>query len=92
MENKIKFSTGDLYYLEELNKERAYQNKKHGILKEHGHSTLEWIRIAVKKLNDAEKAWYENTSDKKALIEIFKTAAVLKACAEQHGIFTREDL
>ena len=91
MDNDSEFTTGDLWYLEELNKERSYQTQKHGSLKEHGHSTLEWIRIAIKKLNDAEKAWYENTSDNNALIEVFKAAAVLKACAEQHGIFTRKD-
>ena len=73
---------------EAVQRERRYQDRKHGTLNVHGHSVAEWLFLVEDRLAKAKKAWVMN-GDTKALEEMLTIVATGVACLEQHGIVER---
>lgn len=67
--------------------ERDYQDRKWGASR--GHEVGAWIAIMETLLDDARRAWSENSGDWPALDEMRKVVAVGVACMEQHGTVRR---
>ena len=65
-------------------REREYQDRKWGTVKDHPHTVPEWIAIMQWELYEAREAWFKKTSVD-CLREILQVAAVGIACFEQHG-------
>jgi hypothetical protein len=78
-----------------LDREREYQEEKHGPTDHHGvHSVTEWLVYIEQYLNEAKKVvTYHSDPDarKRALCAIRKVTAMGLACMEQNGLVTRED-
>ena len=76
--------------LRAVGEERAYQDGKWGAVAEHPHEVGAWLLVMEKCLNDAKLAWAGSRGDTGALHGIRKVIAVGLACAEQHGLPSRE--
>ena len=71
----------------ELVKERVFQDTKHGTLREHGHTIGEWILILEAELNEAKEALIKGGTGRDSVLqEIVQVGAVALACIEQHGV------
>ena len=73
-----------------VDRERKYQDEKHGHLGVHGHSVAEWLLIAEHELGEAKAAWVCHGGDREALRELLQVVAVGVACLEQHGVIERK--
>lgn len=76
--------------VEAVDRERDYQEHKHGSLEEHGHSAAEWMAIMNHCLTEALDHWYEGDGFKMKLC-ILEIVATGVACLEQHGVVERKD-
>lgn len=71
-----------------IDRERDYQDKKWGDVKEHPHEVASWLLIMKKELQEAEDAWMK-TGDDEAIREVVQVIATGVACLEQHGVQER---
>lgn len=73
--------------IEAILKERQWQDKKHGVIEEHGHTVGEWILIAERELAEAKEALLKGgTGRDRPLHELVQVAATCVAALEQHGV------
>lgn len=72
-----------------IERERFYQDREWGTIKEHPHTVGEWLLIMIKELQEAHNAWC-NPGDQGALEEILQVVSVGTACLQQHGIVERD--
>lgn len=70
-------------------RERDYQDRKWGSLKEHPHTVGEWLLIMEAELHEAKQAWCKGKGDHGALEELLQVVAVGFAAMEQHGVVER---
>lgn len=75
-----------------VDKERIYQDNKHGTIENHPHSVGEWLLIIEDELQEAKNGWCREHSDARALEEILQVISTGVACLEQHGIVERKNL
>lgn len=75
--------------LDEIVRERQYQDKKWGTILDNPREVGQWLRIMMRELDEARTAYWAHR-DRDALAEIQQVAAVAVACLEQHGIVPRE--
>ena len=76
---------------EAIRREREYQDRKWGTIKENPHSFLRWIDIVRKKAKEADedaRCWDSNHSIAK--VKLLQSAAVIVACLEQVGVVERK--
>lgn len=71
--------------IDELKRERDYQDNKRGTVDENPHEVGQWLKIIRKKLDAAEEA-YAACFTHSARAEIVQVAAVAVACLEEHGV------
>lgn len=69
--------------------ERQYQDRKWGTPEQHPHEVGGYILLMEEHLARARAAWSSTNSDSGALTELRKVIAIGVACAEQHGMPSR---
>lgn len=73
--------------IEAILEERHWQDAKHGVIEEHGHTVGEWILIAERELAEAKEALLKGGTGRNApMHELVQVAATCVAALEQHGI------
>lgn len=67
--------------------ERVFQDIKHGVIEQHGHTIGEWILIMESELAEAKAALIKGGAGRDSVLqEILQTVATGVACLEQHGL------
>jgi hypothetical protein len=79
----------DVRWIEAIQWERKFQDRKHGGVKKHPHTVGEWLLIIESELLEAKEAWVCGGGDLGALREILQVASVCVACMQQHGVVER---
>lgn len=71
----------------EIQRERFFQDNKHGSIETNGHTIGEWILIMEAELEEAKLAIIKGGDGRNHVLhEILQTVATGFACLEQHGI------
>ena len=79
-----------IHILHAVEREREYQDRKWGAVKEHPHTVGEWLLIMEKELAEAKDAWCTQRGERGAMEELLQVVATGFAAMEQHGVHERD--
>jgi hypothetical protein len=73
-----------------IDRERVYQDQRHGTLADNPHGLYEWLVIMLGELAEASESLALNLDEPGARQEILQVIAVGVAALEQHGLLERK--